>query len=83
MTWFRYHHLFRDFLVARFKRDDPDRYAQLQRRAGEWFEIHQQPEEAVEHFCQADALEQAARVMNASARDLFIGWANADTGTLG
>ncbi len=72
VTWFRYHHLFRDFLVTRFKRDDLDRYAQLQRRAGEWFVVHQQPEEAVEHFYQAGALEQAAHVMNDSARTLFV-----------
>jgi ATP/maltotriose-dependent transcriptional regulator MalT/DNA-binding SARP family transcriptional activator len=72
VTWFRYHHLFRDFLVARFKRDDVERYVLLQQRAGEWLEAHQQPEEAVDHFWQANALEQAARLMNASARDLFM-----------
>jgi ATP/maltotriose-dependent transcriptional regulator MalT/DNA-binding SARP family transcriptional activator len=70
--WFRYHHLFRDFLVARFKREHGDRYASLQQRAGEWFESHQQPEEAVEHFWLAQATAQAARLMNASARDLFL-----------
>src|SRR5512135_1531351 len=67
VTWFRYHHLFRDFLIARFKRDDLDRYVQLQLRAGQWFEARQQPEEAVEHFWQANSFEEAARVMNASA----------------
>ncbi|HTP07349.1 MAG TPA: BTAD domain-containing putative transcriptional regulator [Anaerolineae bacterium] len=72
VTWFRYHHLFSDFLVARFKRDDFDRYTSLHRRAGEWFEVHQQPEEAVDHFWQANAVEQAAHVMNDSARDLFM-----------
>lgn len=72
VTWFRYHHLFRDFLVTRFKRDGSERYEQLQRRAGEWFELRQQPEEAVEHFYQAGALDQAAQVMNHSARALFV-----------
>ena len=28
--WYRYHHLFRDFLVARFKRDEGQRFAQIQ-----------------------------------------------------
>jgi ATP/maltotriose-dependent transcriptional regulator MalT/DNA-binding SARP family transcriptional activator len=71
-TWFRYHHLFRDFLVARFKRDDHARYLRLQQRAGEWFERQQQPEDAVDHFWQAQAVEQAARLMNACARELFM-----------
>jgi LuxR family maltose regulon positive regulatory protein len=72
VTWFRYHHLFRDFLMARFKRDDVDRYTQMQQRAGDWFEAHHQPEEAVDHFWQGQASEQAARLMNGSARDLFV-----------
>ncbi len=71
VTWFRYHHLFRDFLMAHFKRDDFARYVQLQQRAGQRFEARQQPEEAVEHFWQADSFKDAARVMNASARDLY------------
>jgi ATP/maltotriose-dependent transcriptional regulator MalT len=72
VTWFRYHHLFRDFLLAHFKRDDPDRYVLIQQRAGDWFEAQRQPEEAVDHFWQANALEQAAHVMNESARALFV-----------
>jgi LuxR family transcriptional regulator, maltose regulon positive regulatory protein len=70
--WYRYHHLFRDFLVARFKRDEGKRFAHVQGRAGELFEARQQPEEAVEHFTQAGSWERAARVMNANARSLFI-----------
>jgi LuxR family maltose regulon positive regulatory protein len=70
--WHRYHHLFRDFLVARFKRDEAKRFAEVQQRAGEYFEAHQQPEEAVEHYSEAGALERAALVMNANARSLFI-----------
>ena len=72
VTWFRYHHLFRDFLMARFKRDAFQRYMVLQLRAGEWFANHQQPEEAVEHYYQAHDMKQAARLMNSSARDLFV-----------
>ncbi len=83
VTWFRYHHLFRDFLVARFKRDDFDRYTQLQRRAGEWFEARQQPEEAVEHFCQADALERRGARHECQCARPVSGWANADAGALG
>lgn len=70
--WYRYHHLFRDFLVARFKRDEGQRFTQIQGRAGEFFAARQQPEEAVEHFSQTGELERMAQVMNANARNLFI-----------
>ena len=69
--WYRYHHLFRDFLVAHFGREELQRFTQIQRRAGILFEARQQPEEAVEHFSQAGAMEQAAQIMNANARSLY------------
>lgn len=71
-TWFRYHHLFRDFLLARFARDDPAGLAQLHLRSGEWFEARQQPEEAVEHYLAADAPTRAARVMDVHARSMYL-----------
>ncbi len=71
-TWFRYHHLFREFLLARFKRDDATGFARLHLRSGELFESRQQPEEAVEHYLAAGAPARAARVMDANARSLYI-----------
>ncbi len=71
-TWFRYHHLFREFLIARFKRDDPAGLARLRLRAAELFESRHRPEEAVEHYLAAGAPDRAARVMDAAARSLFI-----------
>ncbi len=71
-TWFRYHHLFRDFLLARFKRDDPQALARLNLRSGDFFEVRQEAEEAVEHYLAGGAPERAARVMHANARRLFI-----------
>ena len=32
--WFRYHHLFAEFLQHRLERDDPDRIIELHRKAG-------------------------------------------------
>ncbi|HLF28072.1 MAG TPA: tetratricopeptide repeat protein [Anaerolineae bacterium] len=71
-TWFRYHHLFREFLLARFNRDDPAGLARLHARCGAWFEARQQPEDAVEHYLAAGAPDRAASVMDAHARSLFI-----------
>lgn len=69
--WYRYHHLFREFLLMRLQRQ-LGRFAQLQRRAGEVFEARQQPEEAVDHFLAAGEPELAAHIMQMMARQLFI-----------
>ncbi|HEY4688207.1 MAG TPA: tetratricopeptide repeat protein [Anaerolineae bacterium] len=71
-TWFRYHHLFREFLLARFKRDDPAGLARLHLRCGELLEVRQQIEEVVEHYLDAGAPARAARVMDEMASGLFI-----------
>ena len=69
--WYRYHHLFREFLLTRLQRQ-PIHLAQLQRRVGEVFAARQQFEEAVEHFLAAGEPERAAHIMQAMARQLFI-----------
>jgi LuxR family transcriptional regulator, maltose regulon positive regulatory protein len=71
-TWFRFHNLFRDFLLARFQRDDPGGYAELQRRAGELLVARDEVEEAVEHFLRAGAPERAVQIIDGCARSLFI-----------
>ncbi|HKZ85008.1 MAG TPA: tetratricopeptide repeat protein [Anaerolineae bacterium] len=71
-TWFRYHHLFRDFLLARFKRDDPQALARLNLRSGEFFEARQEAEGAVEHYLAGGAPERAARVMDTHSRRLYM-----------
>jgi ATP/maltotriose-dependent transcriptional regulator MalT len=47
--WYRYHHLFADLLRARLHPADPDRVAELHRRAAEWAEAHGLIEDAVHH----------------------------------
>jgi len=69
--WYRYHHLFREFLLMRLQRQ-PGRFAQVQRSAGKVFEARQQPEEAVDHFLAAGEPELAAHIMQTMARQLFI-----------
>ncbi|MBI5564092.1 MAG: tetratricopeptide repeat protein, partial [Chloroflexi bacterium] len=51
----------------------PTRYAHVQQLAGAVFEMRQQPEEAVEHFLAAGEAARAAHIMQAMARQLFIG----------
>jgi len=47
--WYRYHHLFRDFLQARLNKTQPERVAVLHRVASEWHAAHSFLHEAVKH----------------------------------
>ena len=48
-NWFRYHHMFAEFLRRRLDRDRPERVEQLHRAASEWFVEHGHLNEAVDH----------------------------------
>jgi LuxR family maltose regulon positive regulatory protein len=72
-SWYRYHHLFQDYLQEQLQRDDRARWVELHRRAAGWFESHEQPSAAVHHYLTVEAYEDAVRVMEAAARDVFVG----------
>jgi ATP/maltotriose-dependent transcriptional regulator MalT len=65
-NWFRYHHLFAEFLRRRLERDRPDRVEQLHRAASEWFAEHGHLNEAVDH---ALASGDATRAVDLVERD--------------
>jgi LuxR family maltose regulon positive regulatory protein len=69
--WYRYHHLFQEYLQARLQQEEQSRWIELHHRAANWFEVHKQPEEAVHHYLTVGAHEDAARVMGAAAQDMF------------
>ncbi|MGA9349916.1 MAG: BTAD domain-containing putative transcriptional regulator [Anaerolineae bacterium] len=69
--WYRYHHLFQEYLQARLRREEESRWIELHRRAAHWFEAHERPEEAVHHYLTVAAYEDTARVMGAAAQDMF------------
>ncbi len=47
--WYRYHHLFRDMLLAELHRLEPDLMPVLRRRAADWCSRNGSPEEALEY----------------------------------
>jgi len=61
--WYRYHHLFADFLRSRLERERPERLAQLHLRASEWYEESTLVAEAVGHALSAEDHQRAARLM--------------------
>jgi LuxR family maltose regulon positive regulatory protein len=63
--WYRYHHLFRDMLLAELHRQEPDLMPILQRRAAQWYERNREPEEALEYWMKAGEVDSAARLAGA------------------
>ena len=57
--WFRYHHLFAEFLQRRLARDQPERITQLHATASRWFAEHNLLREAVDHAMAAGDEERA------------------------
>ena len=58
--WYRYHHLFRDMLLAELHRLEPGLIKVLQRRAAGWCARNELPEEALEYSMAAGDADVAA-----------------------
>ena len=61
--WYRYHHLFRDMLLADLERTEPDLAPVLRRRAAAWCLAHDRPEEALEYSRAAEDVDMVARLL--------------------
>ena len=61
--WYRYHHLFRDMLLAELQRLEPGLMPVLYRRAAQWHEGHAEPGEALEYWMKAGEVDSAARLV--------------------
>jgi LuxR family maltose regulon positive regulatory protein len=60
--WYRYHHLFRDMLLAELHRLEPGLLPVLRRRAAGWYLRNGWPEEALEYSMAAGDVDEAARL---------------------
>ena len=61
--WYRYHHLFRDMLLAELDRFEPALMPVLRRRAAAWCLANRQPEEALEYSMAAEDVDTAAELV--------------------
>ncbi|WP_227981605.1 serine/threonine-protein kinase [Nocardia spumae] len=68
--WFRYHHLFAEFLRQRLERERPERIPRLHRRAAEWFAANDMLTEAIDHAMAAGEPDRAVELVAAHARAL-------------
>lgn len=63
ITWYRYHHLFRELLKSKIKEADLPNISHLHKRAGMWFEDRQQMVEAIQHFLSGEHYTLAASLL--------------------
>ena len=61
--WYRYHHLFRDMLLAQLRRREPGLMPVLRRRAAAWCLDNGMPDAALEYFMAAGDVDEAARLV--------------------
>ena len=61
--WYRYHHLFRDMLLAELRRREPELIPVLRRRAAGWCARNDLPEEAMEYTIAAGDVDMAAALV--------------------
>ena len=71
-TWFRYHHLFADFLRLELRRTLPVDVPALHRQAAEWFIRQGQVAEAVRHTQASGAWADAARLLADQSFSLML-----------
>ncbi|MCU1643015.1 MAG: putative serine/threonine protein kinase [Nocardia sp.] len=68
--WFRYHHLFAQFLQRRLETDCPDRALELHLTASAWFAEHDMLSEAVDHALAGSDPERAMELVEADGMEL-------------
>ena len=69
--WYRYHHLYREFLRAKLYREDPTTAKRVQHAAGAYYESIGELETAASHYLQAADHESAVRVIAELAPGYF------------
>jgi LuxR family maltose regulon positive regulatory protein len=71
--WYRYHHLFAELLRTRLKQTiAPDEFCELHRRASQWYAKNDAVEDAIQHAIEAQDLELAASIIEASAKSVLF-----------
>lgn len=75
-TWYRYHHLFSDFLRHQLRLDFPGRLADLQRRACRAWLDKGDPDEAARHALNTGSADEILRVVD------LVGWQLFEQGKL-
>ncbi len=63
--WYRYHALFREFLLGELRRVEPDVITKLHLRAADWYESNGSPALAVEHLLNTSERDRCVQLVTA------------------
>jgi LuxR family maltose regulon positive regulatory protein len=69
--WYRYHGLFREFLLGELRRIEPDIIKTLHQRAADWYESNGAPGLAVEHLLPTTHWDRTVRLVTKLARQAY------------
>ncbi len=69
--WYQYHQLFREFLVAKFERDEPQRYRALRLKQAELLAHRGDWARSIESYLAAQAYREAADTVEIVAQETF------------
>lgn len=69
---YHYHRLFRNFLRNNFQLTDPDGYNSAHRRLAGWYQSHNRPEQALEHYFLAESYNEAIPLAERIAYAYFV-----------
>ena len=63
--WYRYHALFREFLLGELRRVEPEVIMKLHLRAADWYEANGSPAMAVEHLLNTNERDRCVKLVTA------------------
>jgi LuxR family maltose regulon positive regulatory protein len=69
--WYRYHALFREFLLGELRRAEPGIIMALHQRAADWYEASESPAAALEHLLHTTDLDRSMRLATALAQPAY------------
>jgi LuxR family maltose regulon positive regulatory protein len=71
-NWYRYHHLFANFLNQRLREKEPKTIPELHQRASKWLEQNHCFPEAVKHSLDGEDFERAAQLIEKLGPDMMM-----------
>jgi len=70
-SWYRYHHLFQEFLETRLREGDQARWQALHRQAAELFIAQHEWDQAISHCLKIELFDKVAQVVEQIAKETF------------